>query len=80
MTKIKEVIEQNGGKCTNAVTKKTTFILLGDNPGLSKKNKANELNIDIKTEQEFIKLIKHKKLDRNIKKKNEKGKQLNLFN
>ena len=76
---IKEAIEQNGGKCTNTVTSKTTFLLIGVNPGASKYNKANELNIDIKTEQEFMEITKTERLNKKNNEKENKDKQLKLF-
>lgn len=54
---IETVIEQNGGRSSSAVSKKTAFVLAGENPG-SKLKKAQELDIPIYTEQEFIELLK----------------------
>ena len=50
-------IEKNGGKVSNSLSSKTSFLLAGDNMGPKKKIKAQELNIIIINENEFIKLI-----------------------
>lgn len=52
----KEIIEGLGGKVTGSVSKKTTYVLAGENPG-SKLDKANKLEVQIITEEEFQKLI-----------------------
>ena len=52
-----EKIESLGGKTTSTVTRKTDFVIVGDNPG-SKYEKALKLGIKILTEQEFLKNIK----------------------
>jgi DNA ligase (NAD+) len=43
---IKKFIEQNGGKVTDSVSKKTSFVVLGENPG-SKLEKARELGVQV---------------------------------
>ena len=48
----KDIIESLGGKTVDSVSKKTSVVIVGSNPG-SKYNKAKELNIPIWTEQEF---------------------------
>ena len=53
-------IEKRGGKATSSVTKKTIYVIVGENPG-SKYDKAKELNINILTEEEFLKLINFSK-------------------
>ncbi|HBQ83398.1 MAG: DNA ligase (NAD(+)) LigA [Bacteroidetes bacterium GWA2_40_15] len=53
----KEIIENNGGKNSTSVSSNTSFILAGENMGQSKKDKANELGIQILDEQEFLKII-----------------------
>lgn len=47
-----EKIEFLGGKTVNSVSKKTSVVIVGENPG-SKYQKARELGITIWTEQEF---------------------------
>ena len=47
-----EKIEQLGGKASSSVSKKTSAVIVGENPG-SKYDKAKELGITIWTEEEF---------------------------
>jgi DNA ligase (NAD+) len=53
----KEIIERLGGKVTGNVSKKTNFVLAGENPG-SKLSKAEKLGIKVIDEDEFQRLIK----------------------
>lgn len=53
----KELIEQNGGKNSGSVTKKTDMILAGENMGPAKYEKANQLGIPIINEETFLKMI-----------------------
>ncbi len=55
-----ELIENLGGKATDSVSKKTDFVVVGENPG-SKYNKAQKLKITILNEEEFLKLIEKSK-------------------
>ena len=52
-----KIIEDNGGNVSSSVSNKTSFVLLGKDPG-SKYEKAIKLNIKIITEEEFIKIVK----------------------
>ena len=51
-----ELIIARGGKVTNSVTKKTSVVLVGENPG-SKYDKAKSLNIPIWNESEFKNML-----------------------
>ena len=53
----KKLIEDNGGKNTGSISKKTSFILAGDGMGPSKKDKAEKLGIPIIIEDEFLRKI-----------------------
>jgi DNA ligase (NAD+) len=53
----KEMIERNGGKNSTSVSGNTSFILAGENMGQSKKEKAEELEIPMIGESDFLKLI-----------------------
>jgi len=53
---IEQAIKDAGGKASGSVSKKTDFVLVGDNPG-SKHGKAKELGVKIINEAEFQKLI-----------------------
>ncbi|MFZ5553332.1 MAG: NAD-dependent DNA ligase LigA [Bacteroidota bacterium] len=55
---IKETIEQNGGKVSGSVSKKTTYLLAGDEAGPSKLEKANEMGVKVLSEEEFSKMLK----------------------
>jgi len=50
----KELIEKHGGKIASSVSSRTSFILAGDNMGQSKREKAEELNISLLTEDELL--------------------------
>lgn len=47
-----QAVEDRGGKCTSSVTKKTTLVVVGAEPG-SKYEKAIKLGIHVITEEEF---------------------------
>jgi DNA ligase (NAD+) len=53
----KEIIEKNGGKNVGSISKKTSFILAGDNMGPAKLEKANKLGVPIMNEEDFLTLI-----------------------
>ncbi len=50
----KALIEQNGGKNVGSISKKTSFILAGENMGPAKREKAEKLGIPLVTEDEFL--------------------------
>ena len=49
-------IEEHGGKVSSSVSRKTDFVLAGDEAG-SKLNKAQELGVKILTEDEFLAML-----------------------
>lgn len=51
-----EKIEAFGGKAAGSVSKKTSFVVVGENAG-SKERKARELGIPILTEDEFLEML-----------------------
>ena len=51
-----ELIKTNGGKVTNSVTSKTSYLITGDSPG-SKLTKAQEIGTTVLTESEFLALM-----------------------
>jgi DNA ligase (NAD+) len=53
----KEKVEELGGKVSNSVSRKTDYVVVGENPG-SKYDKARQLGVKIITEEEFLELIK----------------------
>lgn len=53
----KEMIENNGGKNVGSISKKTDFVLAGENMGPSKLEKASKLGIPIVGEDEFLKML-----------------------
>ena len=53
----KALIEAHGGKNVGSVSKKTSFILAGENMGPEKRKKAEDLGIQLMTEEEFLALI-----------------------
>ena len=55
---LKKLIEQNGGKNTASISKKTSYLVAGDKMGPSKREKADNLEVSIISEDEFIELLK----------------------
>ena len=55
---IKQLIEDLGGKNVSSISSKTSFVLAGDKMGPEKRKKAEALGIEIKTEEEFMEMIK----------------------
>ena len=53
----KDMIEAHGGKNSGSVSKKTSFILAGENMGPEKRKKAEELGVQMIGEEEFLQLI-----------------------
>ena len=55
----KALIEANGGKNVGSVSKKTTFILAGENMGPEKRKKAESLGVEIITEEQFLTMLQY---------------------
>lgn len=53
----KQLIEQHGGKNVSSISKKTSFILAGENMGPSKLEKAQKLGVRLVNEDEFLAMI-----------------------
>ncbi len=53
----KEMIEKNGGRNVGSISKKTDFVLAGENMGPSKLEKATKLGIRIISEDEFLQML-----------------------
>lgn len=56
----KAIIEANGGKNVGSVSKKTSFILAGENMGPEKRKKAEEFGVKLMTEEEFLEIVNRK--------------------
>jgi DNA ligase (NAD+) len=54
---IKDFIEEKGGKTSSSVSKNTSFVLVGENPG-SKFDKAKELGVTVLNEEEFLRMVR----------------------
>ena len=54
---LKKAIEDNGGKVSASISKKTTYVVAGDKMGPSKKTKAEDLGVAIINEDDFIEMI-----------------------
>ncbi|CEN40913.1 DNA ligase [Capnocytophaga cynodegmi] len=54
---IKNLIEQNGGKVGSSISSKTSHVIVGDNMGPSKKEKAEKLGIPMISETDFQQMI-----------------------
>ena len=53
---VDEVITAHGGKASSSVSKKTSYVVVGDSPG-SKASKAAELGVPILNEAAFKQLL-----------------------
>jgi DNA ligase (NAD+) len=53
----KSIIEMEGGKNVSSISKKTSFVLAGDNMGPSKRTKCESLGVPMISEDEFLKMI-----------------------
>jgi DNA ligase (NAD+) len=53
----KEIIERNGGKNVGSVSKSTSFILMGENMGPSKLEKAQKMGVRLVPEEEFLQML-----------------------
>lgn len=53
----KDLIELHGGKNSGSISKKTSFVLAGDNMGPEKLKKAESLGVKIVNEDEFLQMI-----------------------
>jgi DNA ligase (NAD+) len=54
---LKKAIEDNGGKVGSSISAKTNYVIAGDNMGPAKLEKANQLNVQIISEHDFIILV-----------------------
>lgn len=54
-----ELIERHGGKVSSSVSKKTNYLLAGENAG-SKLDKANALGVTVLTEEELLEMLQAK--------------------
>ena len=54
---LKKSIEDNGGKVASSISKKTNFVIAGDNMGPSKLAKAESLGVPIITELDYMAMI-----------------------
>ncbi len=56
-TAVKKIIEENGGKTLETVSKNTDYLIIGEKPG-SKFEKAKKLGVKILNEDSFMKMVK----------------------
>ena len=53
----KNIIEREGGKNSGSISKKTSFVLAGENMGPAKREKCEKLGIPLVSEDEFLAMI-----------------------
>jgi DNA ligase (NAD+) len=63
---LKKAIEKNGGKVGSSISKKTSYLIRGENMGPSKLKKAEDLDVSMIAENEFIKMIEQNASDDSI--------------
>lgn len=56
----KDIITAQGGKNAGSISKKTSFVLAGENMGPAKREKCAELGVPIISEDEFLRMINEK--------------------
>ena len=54
---LKIKIIQLGGKCTTSLSKKTNFLVIGEQPGPSKLQKAKRMGIEVLTEEQLMNML-----------------------
>ena len=54
---LKKSIEDNGGKVASSISKKTTFVIAGENMGPSKLVKAETIGVPIISESDYLKML-----------------------
>ncbi|HLV69254.1 MAG TPA: NAD-dependent DNA ligase LigA, partial [Xanthomarina sp.] len=54
---LKKLIEDNGSKVSSSISGKTNYVVAGDNMGPSKRDKAEKLQINIISEQDFLNML-----------------------
>mgnify|MGYP001501326017 CR=1 FL=1 len=54
---LKATIEQHGGKVSSSISKKTSYIVAGENMGPSKLAKAEKLEVNIINEDQFLEML-----------------------
>jgi DNA ligase (NAD+) len=52
-----DAIKERGGKAPGSVSKKTDYVVVGEDPGATKVNKANELGVPVIDEPAFLRLL-----------------------
>lgn len=56
----KDMIEREGGKNSGSISKKTSFVLAGENMGPAKREKCGKLGIPMISEDEFLEMLNNK--------------------
>ena len=54
---LKKMIENNGGKNVGSISKKTSYLIRGDNMGPSKLAKAEKLEVQMISEDDFLEMV-----------------------
>lgn len=55
---LKQSIEDNGGKNSSSISKKTAYLIAGDKMGPAKRTKAESLGVKIISEEDYIEMIR----------------------
>jgi DNA ligase (NAD+) len=59
-----DLVERHGGSATSSVSGNTDYLVVGDNPGQSKRDDADANDVPTLSEAEFLALLEEKGIER----------------
>jgi DNA ligase (NAD+) len=58
-----KLVERHGGSATSAVSGNTDYLVVGENPGASKRNDAEDNDVPVISEEEFVELLEEQGIE-----------------